>query len=146
MFHAAVAKALFVCKRARPDMKPADAALCTRVTAPKESNWNKLMRMLKFLNGTRDDALTLAADNLHVVKWHVDAAFAVHPDHKSPLEFPCLLERALRFRCPVRLLVISLSDTASCNLQQPRGAKTRQSLGQFWTADFVREENNEKPR
>jgi hypothetical protein len=27
--------------------------------------------------------LILAADNLHVIKWYIDAAFAVHPDFKS---------------------------------------------------------------
>ena len=27
--------------------------------------------------------MILAADNLHVIKWYVDAAFAMHPDFKS---------------------------------------------------------------
>jgi hypothetical protein len=27
--------------------------------------------------------LTLSVDNLHCIKWHVDASFAVHPDYKS---------------------------------------------------------------
>ena len=53
------------------------------VKAPNMSDWKKLMRLLKCLNGTRDDALTLSADDLHVNKWYVDAAFAVHPDFKS---------------------------------------------------------------
>jgi hypothetical protein len=35
------------------------------------------------INGTRKDVLTLAADDLRVVKWYVDASFAVHPDFKS---------------------------------------------------------------
>ena len=39
--------------------------------------------MLKYLNGSREDVLTLSADNLHVIKWFVDASFAVHPDFKS---------------------------------------------------------------
>ena len=30
-----------------------------------------------------NDMLTLSADNLHVIKWYVDAAFAVHPDFWS---------------------------------------------------------------
>jgi len=41
------------------------------------------VRLLKYLNGTKADKLTLSADNLHVVKWYVDASFAVHPDFKS---------------------------------------------------------------
>jgi hypothetical protein len=35
------------------------------------------------LNGTREDKLYLSAENLHVIKWHVDASFAVHPDFRS---------------------------------------------------------------
>ena len=31
----------------------------------------------------RTDKLTLAADNLHVIKHYVDISFAVHPDFKS---------------------------------------------------------------
>ena len=29
------------------------------------------------------DVLTLSVDDLHVLKWYVDASFAVHPDFKS---------------------------------------------------------------
>jgi hypothetical protein len=42
-----------------------------------------LMRVMKYLNGTRSEYLTLSADDLRVVKWYVDASFAVHPDFKS---------------------------------------------------------------
>ena len=38
---------------------------------------------MKYLNGTREDKLILSADDLHVIKWYVDCAFAVHPDFKS---------------------------------------------------------------
>ena len=38
---------------------------------------------MKYLNGTTQKKLTLSADNLRIVKWYVDAVFAVHPDFKS---------------------------------------------------------------
>jgi hypothetical protein len=38
---------------------------------------------MKYLNGTQDEVLFLSADDLHVIKWYVDASFAVHPDFKS---------------------------------------------------------------
>jgi hypothetical protein len=38
---------------------------------------------MKYCNGTRNDKLVLSTDDLHVIKWYVDAAFAVHPDLKS---------------------------------------------------------------
>jgi hypothetical protein len=83
VFHTFVAKGLFACKRARPDIHTAIAALCTRTKAPNHDDWGKLMRLMRYLNGTRSDILILSADDLHVIKWHVDAAFAVHPDFKS---------------------------------------------------------------
>jgi hypothetical protein len=82
-FHTCVAKGLFLCKRARPDIHPTIAVLCTRVKQPNESDWLKLIRLMKYLNGTRDDKLILSADKLNVVKWYVDTSFAVHPDFKS---------------------------------------------------------------
>jgi hypothetical protein len=82
-YHTMVAKALFLCKRARPDIQPTIAVLCTRVIGPNEAHWAKLVRLMKYLNGTRELKLTLSADNLHCIKRYVDASFAVHPDYKS---------------------------------------------------------------
>jgi hypothetical protein len=82
-FHTWVAKALLACKRARPDIHVAVALLCTRATSPNQDDWNKLIRLLEYINGTREDVLTLGADELNVLKWYVDASFAVHTDFKS---------------------------------------------------------------
>ena len=82
-FHHTVAKALFVAKRARPDILPTVSFLCTRVKQPTEEDWFKLVRMMKFLYGTQEDCLILKADKLNVVKWFADASFAVHPDMRS---------------------------------------------------------------
>jgi hypothetical protein len=83
MFHTVVAQGLFLCKRARPDISPAIAFLSTRVRAPTQEDWSKLVRMMKFLKGTVNDLLTLKADGSKVLKWYTDASFAVHPDFKS---------------------------------------------------------------
>jgi hypothetical protein len=82
-FHTIVAKGLFACKRARPDIHSAIAFLCTRVKKPTEADWQKLIRLLKYLNGSRDDKLHLRVDSVNVINWYVDASFAVHPDFKS---------------------------------------------------------------
>ena len=82
-FHTTVAKGLFLCKRARPDIQPTIAFLSTRVLSPTEIDWKKLIRLLEYLNGTKDLKLRLRADNLRVIKWYVDASYAVHPDFKS---------------------------------------------------------------
>ena len=83
VFHTFVAKGLFACKRARPDIHPAIATLCTQVKAPTVEDWNKLLHLLAFLQLTVTDPLILSAKNLQVIKYFVDAAFAVHPDFKS---------------------------------------------------------------
>ena len=82
-FHTLIAKGLWACKRARPDIHEATTALSTRVRNPNQDDWKKLHRLLRYINGTRKDKLILSADNLHVIKWYVDAAFAVHPDFRS---------------------------------------------------------------
>ena len=82
-FHTTAAQALFMGKRVRPDIQQAILVLCTRVKEPNESDWQKLIRLMKYLNGTRKKYLTLSADDLRVIKWYVDASFAVHPDFKS---------------------------------------------------------------
>jgi hypothetical protein len=83
LFHHNTAKLLFLCKRARPDLQTAIAFLCTRVKAPDADDYKKLHRVMKYLRGTRDMVLTLEADNLQILKWWVDASFAVHRDMRS---------------------------------------------------------------
>ncbi len=83
MFHHNTAKLLFLCKRAQPDIQPAVAFLCTRVTAPDVDDYKKLGRTMKYLRGSVYMPLTLEADEVNLVKWWVDASFAVHPDMKS---------------------------------------------------------------
>jgi hypothetical protein len=78
-----VAKLLFLCKRGRPDLQTAIAFLCTRVQAPTIDDQLKLSRVIKYLRKSRELVLTLRADNINIVKWWVDAAFAVHKDMRS---------------------------------------------------------------
>jgi hypothetical protein len=82
-FHTFVAKMLFAVKRSRPDVGLSVAYLTTRVNCPNEDDWEKLKRTMRFLKHTQDAILYLKADSLHVLKWYIDAAFAVHPDMKS---------------------------------------------------------------
>jgi len=82
-FHTTTAQGLFLCKRATPDICPAIAYLTTRVRNPNQDDWMKLVRMVQFLKQTKNDRLALRADGKRTLKWHVDAAFAVHPDYKS---------------------------------------------------------------
>jgi hypothetical protein len=61
-FHTRVAKTLFVCKRARPDLQPTVSFLCKRAKDCREDDHQKLKRMLlQFLRATKDEHLTLSA-------------------------------------------------------------------------------------
>jgi hypothetical protein len=83
IFHTTVAKGLFLAKRGRPDIQGTIAMLCTRVKAPNEGDWNKLIRLMKYLNGTREKVLRIKANSINIIKWYVDASYAVHPDFRS---------------------------------------------------------------
>ena len=83
MYHHNTAKLLFLCKRARTDTQTAVAFLSTRVKGPDDDDYKKLGRTLKYLRGTLYMPLTLEADDISVIKWYVDASFAVHPDMKT---------------------------------------------------------------
>jgi hypothetical protein len=83
MFHHNTAKLLFLCKRARPDIQTSIAFLCTRVKSPDEDDYKKLTRVMQYLRGTINLPLILEANSMNVIKWWVDASFAVHPDMKS---------------------------------------------------------------
>jgi hypothetical protein len=83
VFHNITAKAIYVTKRARPDISLAVAFLTTRVKGPNIDDWFKLGHMVYYLKCTRDLPLTLGADGSGVLRWFVDALFAVHPDMRG---------------------------------------------------------------
>jgi hypothetical protein len=82
-FHTFIAKGLWASKRARPDINPTIAVLCTWVKQPNLDDRKKLKRLMLFLNDMKNDKLILSADDLHVIKWFADSTFSVHPDFKS---------------------------------------------------------------
>ena len=83
VFHTFVAKGLFVSKRARPDIQPVIAFLCTRVKEPTVEDWYKLQRLMDYLKRTKNDCLIMSMDNTNTIKWYIDVAYAVHPDMRS---------------------------------------------------------------
>lgn len=82
-FHSLVAKLLYMAKRARPDILTSVIFLTTRVLKSTEQDWNKLLKIIKYLNGTKDLTLHLSADCDITINSYIDASFANHPDGKS---------------------------------------------------------------
>ena len=42
--------------------------------------------MIKYLNGTFKENLVPLTENIHVIKWYVEASLAIHRDFKSHTE------------------------------------------------------------
>jgi hypothetical protein len=110
-FHTLTAKLLFLSKRARPDLQQAVGFLTTRVKSPDTDDWKKLNRVIQYLRGTRELNLTLEADSTHVVKWWVDAAFAVHPDMRSQTGMTMTLGKGSVYAGSVRQKLNTRSST-----------------------------------
>ena len=53
VFHTFTAKSIFATKRARPDIHTSVAFLTTHVIFPDEDDWNKLLRMMRYLRDTK---------------------------------------------------------------------------------------------
>ena len=83
VFHSVFARLLLVGVKARPDISVALNFLGRRTACADEDDWVKLERLLSYLQNTKSMPLTLGIDDLQVIKWWADAAFAVHPDMKS---------------------------------------------------------------
>jgi hypothetical protein len=81
-FHTIVAKALYITKRARPDINPAIAFLTMPVRSPNIEDWEKIRHLMGYLSlrGDRGRPLILGVDNGGMLMWYVDALFAVHPN------------------------------------------------------------------
>ncbi len=90
VFHHTVYQLLFATDRARRDIQTAVSFLTTRVKAPDQDDWGKLVRVLKYLNGTRYMKLILSADEMKfTVHWYVDGSHQVHKDCRGQIE--CLM-------------------------------------------------------
>ena len=72
-FHHTVYQLLFAANRARRDIQTAVSFLTTQVKAPDKDDWGKLVRVLKYINGTRYMKLILSTDEMNFnVHWYVD--------------------------------------------------------------------------
>ena len=83
IFHSRVAKLLYLALRVRPDILLAVSFLSTRVTKSTQEDWEKLARVLKYINMTADLGIILRAEEGLQIRGHIDASFAVHMDMKG---------------------------------------------------------------
>ena len=100
VFHTFTVKALFATKRARPDIHTSVAFLTTRVICPDKDDWNKLLRMMRYLRGIKELPLILSADSINIVKWWVDGLYGIHPDVRSQTGGTASLGKDPSFKLP----------------------------------------------
>jgi len=86
VFYHTVYQLLFAANRARRDLQTAVLFLTTRVKAPDQDDRGKLVRVLKYLNGTQYMKLILSADKMKfTVHWYVDGSHQVHKDCRGQI-------------------------------------------------------------
>lgn len=111
IFHTFVMKGMFLCKRARQDIQPGIAFLSTRTSEPTEQDWAKLVKLMLYLKETQDEVTAMRADDTQTIKWHVDAAFAVHKDYKSHTGATMTLGEGVLCSVSTKQKVMSRSST-----------------------------------
>ena len=83
VFRTVVAKLIFISKRTRMDIQPTLSYLCTKQEKATSDDWQKLRRLMQYLNDTLDLPHIIGGDSITRFHTFVDVAYAVHTDMKS---------------------------------------------------------------
>ena len=79
ILHTVTGKLLHACKRARLDIEPVVAYLCTRVSCSTEADKTKLDHSMRYLKQTLNDVRVIGVRDLKTLLCWIDAAYAVYP-------------------------------------------------------------------
>jgi hypothetical protein len=83
-FHSIVAKMLYLAKRTRPECLTAVAYLAARVSRCTEDDWDKLTRLLRYINDSTERGIVFRPGKKGIiVRVFIDASYGVHADGKS---------------------------------------------------------------
>lgn len=80
VFRSNVALLRYIVDAVRPESHPAPSFLASRVQAPTEQDWNKLVKVVKYLNATKDKGIIIRPDKHFILLAYIDASFAIHSD------------------------------------------------------------------
>ena len=90
IFHYVVMKFLCIVHRGQTDCATAISYLFTRIKQPDIEYWNKLKRVLCFMNQTIDDEIITGKNNLHEMQKYVNSYLAVHLDMRGHTGGVCI--------------------------------------------------------
>mmetsp|Transcript_3447 Transcript_3447/g.7174 ORF Transcript_3447/g.7174 Transcript_3447/m.7174 type:complete len:212 (+) Transcript_3447:32-667(+) len=132
-FHSRVAKLLYLAKRVRPDILTAISFLTTRTQCATIDDWSKLERVLRYLNNTPDQCITLSAspDDFRVLAY-VDASYGMHADGKSHTGLCISLGTGPVFARSAKQHIVTKSSTEA----ELVGCSDSGSQA-IWTRDFL---------
>jgi hypothetical protein len=132
LFHTAVAKLLYLSKRARPDIQVAIAVLTTRVQDPSAKDDKRLKRVLQYLKGTKNKKLILNASGRNI-SVPIDSSYAVHPrTRKSHTGVQISLGRGTVFAASVKQRIVTKSSSEAELVGTSDGASQA-----IWTKNFL---------
>ena len=83
IFHRTMTKLLWASLVARLDFLLAISFLTSRVKKPDEDDWDKLTRLVIYIQGSINLKLRLSLSGMGVSKWWVDASFSTKEQRKS---------------------------------------------------------------
>ena len=95
----------------RVDNSPTIAFLCTRVSNSTEQDWEKLRRLLGYLNGSKNMRRILGSDGLTTLRSYVDASYTIHMDMKEYAEGLVSLEKGTIHTNPSKRKLNTKSST-----------------------------------
>jgi len=111
-FHSVVAKLLYLSKRTRPDILVAVNFLTSRVQVSTQQDYEKLIRVLKYLYGTQKWGIILeGTDDILTLKIFIDASYGVHADGKSHTGLVLMMGRGVIICKSVKQKINTKSST-----------------------------------
>jgi histone deacetylase 1/2 len=114
--------------------------LATRVRDPDVDDWNKLERLLKYINGTPQLGIILRASPTNTVTAFIDASYGVHADAKSQTGVSISLGEGPFFAKCSKQKVVSKSST------EAELIGLSDSMSQvIWSRDFLSSQGYEVP-
>ena len=132
--HTIVAKLLYLGTRTRPDILLVVNHLSTRVNKFTSDDLKKLMKCLKYLNGTKTLGLRLSVggngDTLDIVT-HADASFGVHPDGKGQTAIVTTLGKGAILSNTHKQKIVSKSSSESELIAASDGVSETLSLRNY---------------
>ena len=108
-----VMQGLYLSQRGRPDIRTAIAFLCGRLRDPDEDDYKKLARMIQYLHGSKEMVLTLRASEEGIIRWWIDASYAVHEDMKGHTGATLSLGKGAIYSRSWKQRLVSRSSTES---------------------------------